>query len=130
MDKRKILIVDDHAIIRQGAALTLETLGFKVDQAASGDHAVQLFEPGQYAAILMDYQMPGMNGFECTAQIRQIESQSGAPRVPIICISAFAKEDMKTVCLEAGLDDYIPKDWSTDELKGVLDKHLGRLRDS
>jgi CheY-like chemotaxis protein len=123
MDKPKVLVVDDQAIVRQGAAITLQGHGFDVDQAASGAEALNMVKACSYAVIIMDYNMPNMDGFECTAQIRELEKGSGN-RVPVICVSANMREDMRAACLGADMDDYIDKDWKREELHDLVLKWL------
>jgi CheY-like chemotaxis protein len=97
----------------------LKSMGYDVDQAASGAAAIKRFESTKYAAIIMDYNMPEMNGFECAAKIREIESQSGR-ETPIICMSSDNDSGMKERCLAAGLNDYLDKDCSMAELTATL----------
>lgn len=97
----------------------LESLGYSVDQAASGAEAIEQFKTAEYAAIIMDFNMPNMNGFECAAKIRELENGSGS-RVPIICMSAAKDGSMKEQCLAAGLDDFLEKDCSVGELMATL----------
>lgn len=119
MDSRRILVVDDTPIARAAVALMLEMAGYKVDQASNGKTALTMFKPGQYAAIIMDYHMPNMNGFECAQKIREIESESGS-RIPIICMSTANDAGMKERCIEAGLDDFLDKDCGIGELTAAL----------
>jgi len=115
----RILVVDDMPIVSQGTALMLESVGYEVDQAESGAEAIELFKSTKYAAIIMDFNMPLMNGFECTAQIRRLETTD--QRVPIICMSSTGREaDMKEQCLAAGLDDFLDKDCTLAELTATL----------
>lgn len=119
MGEKKILVVDDTPIQRAALALMLYSAGFKVDEAANGQMALDMFKPGLYAAIIMDYNMPNMNGFECTQKIRELESESGS-RIPIICMSTANDAGMKERCLAAGLDDFLDKDCSVGELTAAL----------
>lgn len=119
MVRHRALVVDDIAISRTAAALMLQAMGYEVDEAASGEAALLLFEPAKYAVIIMDYNMPKMNGFECTAKIRMMESESGR-RTPIICMSTDNERDMKERCLAAGLDDFLNKDCSMGEMTATV----------
>lgn len=124
LNELKILVVDDMPIVRSGTTLLLESLGYEVDEAASGVEAIELYKTGHYAAIIMDYNMPEMNGFECTAIIREHEKKSGH-RIPIICMSASNDDDeMKAACMTANLNDYLNKDCSPAELKNILSKWI------
>jgi CheY-like chemotaxis protein len=111
--------VDDTPIVRAAVALMLQTAGYEVDEAADGFKALSIFKPGLYAAIVMDYNMPKMNGFECAAKIRELESETDS-RTPIICMSTANEPDMKEKCLKAGLDDFLDKECSPAELAAVL----------
>lgn len=115
----RILVVDDLLIVSQGIAFLLESIGYEVDQAASGAAAIDLFKTTQYAAIITDFNMPEMNGFECAARIRQLEKSTGE-RIPIICMSAGNESGMKERCLAADLDDFLDKDCSVAELTATL----------
>lgn len=111
-------------IVRSGTTLLLESLGYKVDEAASGVEAIELYKTGHYAAIIMDYNMPEMNGFECTAVIRELEKDAKI-RIPIICMSASNDdEEINAACLAANLDDYLNKDCSGVEVQDILSKWL------
>ena len=116
---KKILIVDDMPIVSHGTALMLESIGYDADQAASGAAAIELFKSTEYAAIIMDFNMPGMNGFECTAKIRELENGTGS-RIPIICMSSENEPGMKERCLAANLDDFLDKECSVAALTATL----------
>lgn len=119
-NKRKILVVDDTPLLCQGTAWMLEVLGFEVDQAMSGERAISLFASGSYAGVVMDYHMPQMDGFQCTAEIRRLEQKSGN-RTPIICFTASDDDElMRGACLKADLDDYINKDCTQQEFADVV----------
>ena len=85
--RKKILIVDDAPIVRIGTAMSLTKMGFEVDQAQSGLEALDLVKHIRYAVIMMDYQMPEMNGTECARLIRSYESEAGT-RTPILCLTS------------------------------------------
>jgi CheY-like chemotaxis protein len=125
MAKSKILVVDDTPISRAALALMLECAGYEVEEAPNGPSALSKFKPGLYAAIIMDFNMPSMNGFECTAKIRALETESGT-HIPIICMSTENKPGMKDRCLLAGLDDFLDKACHSDELIATLQR-LTRL---
>jgi CheY-like chemotaxis protein len=116
---QKILVVDDNAIVRQGTAIVVNGFGFATDEAASGHEALARVTVRQYALILMDYNMPEMDGFQCTRQIREMEMTT-AKRIPIICLSASREKDIKDACLEAGMDDYLDKSFSNEQFKAML----------
>lgn len=121
MKDRVVLIVDDLDISRQGTALTVESIGFDTDEASSGFEALEKVKARLYAAVLMDYNMPEMNGIECTAKIREMETATGR-RTPVIAMSASEESDLREKCLLGGMDDFISKTCSTGELLLVLEK--------
>lgn len=121
MKSRVVLVVDDTVITRQGTVLAVQVLGFQTDEAADGFTALEKVKAGAYAAIIMDYNMPVMNGLECTAKIRELESTSGS-RIPIIGMTASTEEDIHQKCMDAGMDDYVDKAVSNAELRRVLEK--------
>jgi CheY-like chemotaxis protein len=90
-------------------------MGCRVDSARSGAQAVKLFEPGRYDLVLMDCQMPEMDGLTATRQIRRLEAGRG--RVPVIAVTAGTVSGARRACIDAGMDDFLAKPFS-----------LGRLR--
>ena len=120
-----ILVVDDNAVNLKVAAHALKRLDFNVVPVASGAHALELFASRDFDAVLMDCQMPEMDGYEATTHIRA--SESSIPwRTPIIAITANAMEGDRERCLAAGMDDYIPKPLKLDVLRDVLTRWLGQ----
>jgi signal transduction histidine kinase len=118
----RLLLVEDHPPNVLVARTYLEDFGYAVDHAASGQQAIDMAEKdGPYIAILMDVQMPGMSGFEATAKIREAEKLRGATPTPIIGMTAHALLGDRERCLNAGMDDYVPKPFNPDELQQKLD---------
>jgi len=107
------------------AGTFLEEFGFEWDSAKSGREAVDKFMNEEFAAILMDVQMFGMNGFEATKMIRAHEQEKNLKRIPIIGMTAHALSGDKEKCLEVGMDDYIPKPFNPDDLQEKLQKLTG-----
>ena len=103
---RRILLVEDEPVSREIAVLMLSGAGIDVDTAADGVDAVALAGSNTYAAILMDRQMPHMDGIEATIRIRQ---QERGHRVPIMAMTANAFAEDRAKCLDAGMDDFIAK---------------------
>lgn len=101
----------------------LRRLGYRADAVPDGAAAVEAFARAPYAAVLMDIQMPGMDGHEATREIRRLEP-SGR-RVPIIAVTAHVLETDRERALSSGMDDYIPKPVRAAELDRVLDRWLG-----
>ena len=114
-----ILLVEDNKINQMVAIELLEQMGLLVTVASSGEQAVQMVGKRRYDAVLMDIQMPGMDGYETTALIRQLRGDE-AVRLPIIAMTAHALERDRRKALEAGLDDYISKPVDVSRLVNVL----------
>ena len=111
----KVLIAEDNTINQMLAKQMLEKKGHKVFIANNGLEAVNMFEKEPYDLILMDVQMPEMNGFEASQTIRKKEEALGS-RIPIIALTAFAMDKDKECCLEAGMDAYVAKPFNPDDL--------------
>ena len=105
----KILLVEDYPTNQKLAVNYLKSDGFLVDIAENGKIAVEKFEKNQYNLILMDIQMPVMDGYEATKQIRKIEYNLKKIKTPIIAMTAHSLKCFKNQCLMAGMDDYIAK---------------------
>ncbi|MFP5363464.1 MAG: response regulator [Thermoleophilia bacterium] len=118
----RLLVADDNAGNRNVAAAMLARLGYDVDVVADGAEAVQAVSSRTHAAILMDCQMPVMDGYAATAAIRGMRSDG--PRVPIIAMTAAAMVGERERCLRAGMDDYISKPVDIDTLEAVLVRWL------
>jgi len=103
-----LLVAEDDSTIRQVLGLMLQRSNFTVNFAESGQEAVDIWENGQFDLILMDVQMPGMNGFEATAAIREKERTRGG-HTPIIAMTAHALKEDEERCFAAGMDYYISK---------------------
>ncbi len=115
----RVLLVEDNPINRMVAAGMLENLGCSACQAENGLLAVQELERAEYDVVLMDIQMPEMDGFEATAEIRRREAL-GARHTPLIAMTAHAMERDRERCLAAGMDDYIAKPLSQELLHSTL----------
>jgi PAS domain S-box-containing protein len=112
----RILLVDDYEPNIVVAETILQMLGHSVKTALSGKEALACFEDGEFDLVLMDVQMPDMDGFEATARIKKLDKFREAP-VPIIAMTARALADDEQKCLDAGMDDYIPKPFNVEDLK-------------
>ncbi len=100
------------------ACRILEKLGYRVDVAADGEAAFHAWSSGRYDLILMDCQMPVMDGYECT---RKIRAREGAEQhIPIIALTAHAMKGADNECLSAGMDDYLSKPMDREQLKVTL----------
>lgn len=111
----RILLAEDSRINQLVAAGMLEKHGHQVVIAADGREAVEAFVNQEFDLVLMDVQMPGMDGLEATRLIRQHEASTGR-RIPIVAMTAHAIAGYKEQCLESGMDDYVAKPVKAREL--------------
>jgi PAS domain S-box-containing protein len=121
----RILIVDDEPINREVALMQLEFVDLVADTAEDGAEAVAMTQKNSYAAILMDMQMPELNGLEATQEIRQLP---GYRDTAIIAMTANAFAEDKARCLAAGMTDFLIKPFNPDELFTVLLRSLSRSK--
>ena len=119
----QILVVEDNAVNRKVAGALLTRLGAAVDFANDGAQALCLTEATRYDVILMDCQMPVMDGFEATRHLRR---RKGGASLPIVAMTANAMKGDREECLAAGMDDYISKPISSGELLGAVQRVLNR----
>jgi len=119
---KKILIAEDYFVNQEVTQDILELMEFTVDVAENGREALEKYEQSSYDAILMDVQMPEMDGFQTTAEIRKKEQ--GGKRTPIIALTANAMSGDREKCLEAGMDDYLSKPIEATKLEEILKKYI------
>jgi PAS domain S-box-containing protein len=111
-----ILLAEDNLINQKLAVSLIQRMGHKVSVAQDGKQAVDAVDREKFDIILMDVQMPGMDGLEATQAIRTRESLTGRPRIPIIAMTAYAMAGDRERCFEAGMDGYVSKPINTQEL--------------
>jgi two-component system, sensor histidine kinase and response regulator len=118
-------VAEDNAINRAVMLALLQKLGYKADAVNNGAEAVEAVQRGTYDLILMDCQMPVMDGFEATRRIRS----SAGPGVPIIAVTADAMADDRIRCLNEGMSDYLAKPVELGSLEEVLARWLAASDD-
>jgi signal transduction histidine kinase/DNA-binding NarL/FixJ family response regulator len=118
-----VLVVDDNELNRKIAVAQLKKLGYNTDIAEDGFEALEACNQKKYDLILMDCQMPRMDGYTATSQIREKELGDSS-HIPIIAITANALAEDREKCLAVGMDDYLSKPVSLDQLRAVLNRWL------
>jgi signal transduction histidine kinase/ligand-binding sensor domain-containing protein/CheY-like chemotaxis protein len=121
MEAAYILVAEDNPVNQKLVRLQLEKLGHRVDIVSNGAEAVDAIRRVNYSLVLMDCQMPVMDGYEATTEIRRLESQTKY-HVPIIAITANVMPGEKDRCLEVGMNDYITKPIKTSELAAMINR--------
>ncbi|MBX3340640.1 MAG: PAS domain S-box protein [Nitrospira sp.] len=122
----RILIAEDSPVNREVAVGMLEILGYQVEMAENGRQALELAGRSQFDLVLMDCQMPEMDGFTATGEIRRREAASGQRRLTIIALTANAMQGDREQCLAAGMDDYLTKPYTQVQLQAVVQKWLDK----
>jgi CheY-like chemotaxis protein len=122
--RRRVLLAEDSPVDRKVAVQMLERLGCRVDVAADGREAVELSAAGAYDLVLMDCEMPRLDGFAATAEIRRREASTGRPRLPIVAMTAHVRAGARERCLAAGMDGYLSKPVLMADLRAVLAQAL------
>jgi signal transduction histidine kinase/ligand-binding sensor domain-containing protein/ActR/RegA family two-component response regulator len=127
----RILLAEDNAVNQRVAQRMLQKMGHEVLVAGNGREAFEASQRERFDLVLMDVQMPEMDGFEATCAIRLFESQlrqaqEGRPPVPVVAMTAHAMSGDRDLCLAAGMDDYIAKPVDAGKLAGVIGKHCSR----
>ena len=120
----RILLVEDNAINRTLALAMLELYELDVECAQNGHEALDCLSRQPYELVLMDCQMPELDGYDATRAWRLRETQSGAPPVPIIALTANAMHGDRENCLAAGMNDYLAKPFTRDALTQILQRWL------
>ncbi|MDG4551691.1 MAG: response regulator [Candidatus Contendobacter sp.] len=120
----RILIAEDNLVNQEMALAVLEMLGCQAEVAANGQAAVEAATRTRYDLILMDCQMPVLDGFAATAAIRRWEQTEGRPRLPIVALTANVVKGFREECLMAGMDDYLSKPFEQEQLIAVLERWL------
>jgi len=120
----RILVAEDNVVNQKVALHILQKLGYRADAVADGREAVMALETIPYDLVLMDVQMPQMDGFEATGVIRDPASRVRNHHIPVIAMTAHAMKGDREKCLEAGMDDYVSKPVTALALNEILEKYL------
>lgn len=123
LDEHTVLVAEDNPVNQKVALLQLKNIGFTGHAVNNGAQAVEALSSGKFALVLMDCQMPEMDGFQATREIRKSEVLTGR-RIPIIAMTAHAMDGDRDKCIAAGMDDYISKPVDAKKLQNVLLKWL------
>lgn len=126
-DKYRILLAEDNLVNQKVACFILERHGHEVVAVKDGLEALEALEKGVFDLVLMDVQMPRMDGFAATREIRKKEKGTKA-HLPIVAMTAHALKGDREKCLAAGMDDYVAKPLRADELLKVIEKTINRLK--
>jgi signal transduction histidine kinase/DNA-binding response OmpR family regulator len=122
LKERRVLVAEDNLVNQKVVRATLEKMSYRVDIVSNGAEAIAAWETGRYHIILMDCQMPVMDGYQAAREIRVRER--GACRIPIIALTADAMKGAEQRCLEAGMDDYLTKPLDRARLAETIDRSL------
>jgi CheY-like chemotaxis protein len=123
-ERFQVLVADDNPVNRKLLSVMVTKLGYRVEVVPDGAAAVRAVRDGRYDLVLMDWQMPEMDGFEASQAIRELEG--AAAQIPIVALTANAMPGDRERCLAAGMDDYLSKPVRQDALAETLGRYLTR----
>lgn len=124
---KRVLIVEDNKINLMVAQAILESLGCTIEIAENGRSGIERMAAGGFDMVLMDCQMPEMDGFEATRAWR-VREGTGTARLPIVALTANALKGDRELCLAAGMDDYLAKPFTRTQLASVLSRWVSPTR--
>ena len=122
----RILLAEDNPVNQKLALRVLKHLGYEADIVGNGQEAVKAITNKSYDLILMDIQMPEMDGLEATKYIRKQELELQTPPIAIVAMTANATDDDQNICHDAGMSDYLSKPIQIDKLKNILQRYESR----
>jgi len=121
----RVLVVEDHPVNRQLTETLVRQTGVRTDTATNGREALERLAAGEYAMVLMDVQMPELDGLTATRIWRAKEQEMGRRRVPIVALTAHTQAEDRRLCLEAGMDDYLSKPLRRAALMASMAEQIG-----
>ncbi|MBA3015271.1 MAG: response regulator [Desulfobulbaceae bacterium] len=126
ISQQRILLAEDNAVNQEVALTIIRKLGYHIDAVTTGKEVIATLESTPYALVLMDSQMPEMDGLEATRAIRSGTTKAPNPQIPIIAMTANAMQSDREMCLNAGMNDYISKPFTKQSLAQTLSQWLDR----
>ena len=126
--QNSILLAEDNAINQKLALRILQKVGYSVDVAETGRQAVEAVQKKRYSLVLMDVQMPEMDGYDATIQIRALPGE--IRKIPIVAMTAHAMAGDREKCLQVGMDDYLTKPLNVDLLLSVVNKYVATSQEA
>lgn len=123
---KRVLLAEDYQPNALVARSFLEDMGYEVDIAQDGREAIDRFRAREYSAVLLDVQMPEIDGLEAAKCMRTLEKDGHRPRTPILALTAHATRDDALFCLRAGMDDYLSKPFDAAQLSQKLQGLVAR----
>jgi CheY-like chemotaxis protein len=125
----EILLVEDNLLNQKVVTFNLRKYNYNVTSVMYGTEAIELFKTKKFDLILMDIMLPELDGFQITEIIRQLEKEnSEMKRIPIIALTANALDNDRDKCYNAGMDEYLSKPFTSEELIAVIDKFFPRQK--
>ena len=121
----RLLVAEDNEVNQIVAEGILKALGYDCDIAADGQETLEALERTAYAAVLMDCQMPVLDGYDATRELRRREAERDLPRLPVIAMTASVTEGERERCEAAGMDDFVPKPITPSDLGSALERWTG-----
>jgi CheY-like chemotaxis protein len=125
--EQPILLVEDYEPNILVATMVLKSFGYPYEIARNGQEALDLFSPHKYSLMLMDVEMPIMDGYETTRRIRSWEKAAKASPIPILGMTAHALKGHREKCLEVGMNDYLAKPFTPNQLHSLLGKYWKKI---
>jgi two-component system, sensor histidine kinase len=122
----RVLLVEDNPVNQALGSAMLEQLGCAVETADNGLAGIKCWRDGAYDLVLMDCHMPVMDGLAAARQIRREENACGKPRTPVVAFTASAFAEDRAACLDAGVDDFLSKPYTFEQLRKIVGQHAGK----